>query len=152
TNPTGTAAWGTNNNKNFIVEPQLSYNGFIGQGKLNILAGCSYQQTNTDGVFITGTGYASDDVLGSLSGAPTLTVRQSSGKYLYAAVFGRINYNWANKYIINLNARRDGSSRFGPGKQFGNFGSIGAAWIFTEEGWFKNKLKVLSFGKLKASY
>jgi hypothetical protein len=44
-----------------------------------------------------------------------------------------IPYDWQNKYIVNLTARRDGSSRFGPGKWFGNFGPIGAAWIFSKE-------------------
>ncbi|MDB5157431.1 MAG: SusC/RagA family TonB-linked outer membrane protein, partial [Mucilaginibacter sp.] len=64
----------------------------------------------------------------------------------------RLNYNFDNKYIVNLTATRDGSSRFGPGKQFGNFASVGAAWIFSEENWVKNHLDFLSFGKLRGSY
>jgi len=48
--------------------------------------------------------------------------------------------------------RRDGSSRFGPGNQFGNFGSIGAAWLFSNESFVKDNIPVLSFGKLRASY
>ncbi len=67
-------------------------------------------------------------------------------------LFGRINYEWQSKYFLNLNFRRDGSSRFGPGKQFGNFGSIGAAWVFTNEKFISNNLSFLSFGKLRASY
>src|SRR5690606_8370462 len=41
---------------------------------------------------------------------------------------------------------------FGPGNRFGNFASIGAAWLFAEERWLKEHLPVLSFGKLRASY
>lgn len=151
-NPTGSSQWGYNSNHNWIIEPQLDYTTFVHKGKLNILAGSSIQQTSTEGVAISGTGYTSDNLLGSLSFAPKVTSSQYNGQYKYAAVFARINYNWENKYIINFNGRRDGSSRFGPGKQYGNFGSVGAAWIFTEENWFKKHIPLLSFGKIRGSY
>lgn len=67
------------------------------------------------------------------------------------AYFGRVNLNYSSKYIINLTGRRDGSSRFGPNKQFGNFGAIGMAWLFSEENLLKESLW-LSFGKIRASY
>jgi len=51
-----------------------------------------------------------------------------------------------------LNFRRDGSSRFGPNKKFGNFGSVGAAWVFSEEKFLKDKASWFSFGKLRSSY
>ncbi len=72
--------------------------------------------------------------------------------YHYNALFGRLNYNWKEKYLLNLTARRDGSSRFGPGRQFGNFGAVGAGWIFSKEKWLADRTGFLSFGKLRASY
>ncbi|PTS87431.1 SusC/RagA family TonB-linked outer membrane protein, partial [Flavobacterium sp. HMWF030] len=72
-------------------------------------------------------------------------------QYRYQAFFGRLNYNWEQRYILNFTARRDGSSRFGPGKQFANFGAIGAAWLFSNESFLKNS-RWLSFGKIRASY
>ncbi len=48
--------------------------------------------------------------------------------------------------------RRDGSSRFGVNNQYHNFGAIGAAWIFSEEKFFKENIRFLSFGKFKTSY
>src|SRR5690606_32425633 len=48
--------------------------------------------------------------------------------------------------------RRDGSSRFGSGKQFENFGAVGLAWIFSEEGGIKKAIPFLNFGKLRGSY
>src|SRR5690606_14853279 len=57
-----------------------------------------------------------------------------------------------NRYVLNLTGRRDGSSRFGPGRQFGNFGAVGLAWIFSEEEFAKKGLPFLSFGKLRGSY
>ncbi len=62
-------------------------------------------------------------------------------------LFGRFNYTFNNKYIINLTARRDGSSRFGRENQFDNFGAGGIAWIFSEERLMKTINSVLSFGK-----
>src|SRR5690606_27400325 len=73
-------------------------------------------------------------------------------EYRYNAVFGRVNYGYNEKYFLNLTGRRDGSSRFGPGKQFANFGAIGAAWLFSRESFFEENLSWLSFGKLRGSY
>lgn len=152
TMPTGSSSWGYNSNKNWIIEPQATYDVLISRGKLNVMLGTSLQETNTDGVYLTGSGYTSDDLLRTISNAPSKNTSDNYGEYRYSAVFGRVNYSWENKYILNLNARRDGSSRFGINNQFSNFGSIGAAWIFTEEDWIKQNIAFLSFGKLRGSY
>lgn len=152
TNPTGISQFGNNNNSNLIIEPNFEYTGLISKGKLNILLGASAQTVTQDGNDLTGTGYVNDKLLGSITNAPTVLGQDNSDQYKYEAAFARINYNWEDKYILNISARRDGSSRFGPGKQFGNFGAVGAAWIFTEEKWLKDNLEFLSFGKVRASY
>jgi TonB-linked SusC/RagA family outer membrane protein len=152
TNPKGRSIFGNNNGARFIVEPQLEYKSLLSKGELTTLIGNSIQQTSQDGNKITGDGYINDNLLGSISNAPIKNASDVSGEYKYASMFGRVTYNWANKYIINLSGRRDGSSRFGEGKQFGNFGAIGAAWIFTEENRISNHFKFLSFGKFRASY
>ncbi|WP_162846942.1 SusC/RagA family TonB-linked outer membrane protein [Mucilaginibacter gracilis] len=151
-NPTGTAQFGNNSNKNLIIEPQLSYTTQISKGKLSLLLGASYQTTTTDGLYVQGTGYTNDALLGTISNAPTQLASDNFAQYRYAAIFGRINYNWDDKYLLNISGRRDGSSKFGAGKQFGNFGAIGAAWIFTQESFFKENLPFLSFGKIRSSY
>jgi hypothetical protein len=79
-------------------------------------------------------------------------ISNTTSEYKYNAGFARLSYNWLDKYLINLSGRRDGSSRFGPGRQFGNFGSIGSAWIFSQENFVKSALTFLSFGKLRFSY
>jgi hypothetical protein len=72
--------------------------------------------------------------------------------YKYNAGFARINYNWEKKYILSLNGRRDGSSRFGDNNKFHNFGSVGLAWIFTQEKFAKKIFPFLSFGKFRGSF
>lgn len=151
-NPTGTSYFGSTLIHTLIVEPQMEYDRFIGKGKLNILAGVSYQSTAATSDYLIGRGYNNDALLTSVGNAPAQTANNSLAEYKYEAVFGRINYNWENKYILNLNARRDGSTRFGPGRQFGNFGSAGMAWIFSEEKLVKSMLPFLSLGKIRSSY
>jgi TonB-linked SusC/RagA family outer membrane protein len=150
--PTGTAEFGSNLAVNVIAEPQLVYDQRISKGKLEALAGGTYQGASIAGNTIAGSGYPNDNLLNSIGNAEAKTAYDVSAQYHYAAGFARINYNWEDEYILNLSGRRDGSSRFGPGKQFGNFGAVGAAWIFTQEDWFKKNLNVLSFGKVRGSY
>ncbi len=150
--PAGNSTLNFNSNKNWIIEPQATYDVVAGKGKLSALIGGTEQQTNTDGTNISGTGYTSDILINSISSALTRSGSDFHGEYKYEAVFGRVSYNLQNKYIFNVTARRDGSSRFGEGKQFGNFGALGGAWIFTEEPWLKDHIPFLSFGKLRGSY
>jgi hypothetical protein len=99
-----------------------------------------------------GSGHNSDEVLENSKAAATIRViGQAIGQYKYNALFSRLNYNWEDKYLVNLTARRDGSSRFGSKTQLHNFGSVGAGWIVSSER-FMRKISFLSFLKLRASY
>jgi TonB-linked SusC/RagA family outer membrane protein len=69
----------------------------------------------------------------------------------YRSQFGRITYSYNNKYLIQANVRRDGSSRFNKDYRWGVFPSISAGWVVSEEG-FMQKQNVLSFLKLRASW
>jgi len=151
-NPTGSSRYGYNSTVNWIVEPQIKYDSYISKGRLEALIGLSAQNVKFDGNYVTGYNYVNDNLLGSISSAPFKDARDTYGRYKYAAIFGRVNYNWENKYILNASARRDGSSRFGSGRQFGNFGAVGVAWIFSEEHLMKDNLSFLSLGKIRASY
>jgi TonB-linked SusC/RagA family outer membrane protein len=151
--PTGRINLGYNHNVNWIFEPQVTYNIQAGNGKLSILIGGSLSQNNTESFGAGGSGYTSDLLIHNISSAPNFIANDQYGEYKYFGVFTRATYNWGNKYVLSLSARRDGSSRFGPGKQFGDFGSVGAAWIASEEGWLKKILpQAVSFIKLRGSY
>lgn len=140
-------------NNTWIIEPQLDYRRSIGRGKLDVLVGGTIQQNIFNTLGQRANGFSSDDLISNVANASTITVANNLYKnYRYAAIYGRINYNWEDKYLLNATARRDGSSRFGPGNQFGNFGAVGAAWIFSKENFIANALPFLSFGKLRGSY
>lgn len=69
----------------------------------------------------------------------------------FVSFFGRINYSIKNKYIFQLLARADGSSKFGPNNKFGFFPAASAAWILSEEDFLKDN-RIINFLKLRASY
>jgi len=150
----GSATFGGSNTANWQIEPQMEYNSPTGRkGKLNVLVGGTIQAVATKSQTLIGLDYASDALLGSISNAPKIQAYDASAQYKYAGAFGRIGYTWKDKYIMNLNGRRDGSSRFGAGRQFGNFGSVGAAWIVSDEPWVRRNLPAfVSFVKLRGSY
>jgi len=152
-NPTGFLILGYNSNSNWIVEPKITYDNHIGKGLLNFLIGASASETHTEGTSITGFGFTSDTYIHNIGFAPNVAANSNTGEYRYAGIFARLTYNLSSRYVINLNARRDGSSRFGPGKQFGDFGSVGAAWIMSDEPWLNGRIPSwISFIKWRGSY
>jgi TonB-dependent starch-binding outer membrane protein SusC len=151
-NVQSSASFGTNNIRSWIVEPQMEYNKSFHKAKVNLLFGTTFQQNTTNITRISASGYINEALLNSISAASTKTVADGNSAYKYDAIFMRANYNFNNKYIINATGRRDGSSRFGPEKKFGNFGAIGGGWIFSQEPYIKKNLKIVSYGKLRASY
>lgn len=138
--------------RSWLVEPQVSYAGTYGDHSIDILLGAGWQQEKLQGTSISASNYSSEALLFTTAGAATLSASENYSLYKYQSAFGRINYQFKRRYLLNLTGRRDGSSRFGPDHQFSNFGAVGAAWIFSEEGFVKRALPLLSFGKLRGSY
>jgi TonB-linked SusC/RagA family outer membrane protein len=138
--------------QSWIVEPQISFLRDLKFGTIETLLGTTFQQQKSSNLYLLGTGFASNSLITNIAAATSKNILSTSNTtYKYQAFFGRFNYKVADKYILNLTARRDGSSRFGPGKQFAVFGAIGATWLFSKENFLKEN-SVLSFGKLRISY
>ncbi len=136
----------------WITEPQLLFRKSFDKMNLEILAGMSFQEMTRKGTTLYATGFSSDFVLPNIAAASSITVMENMRtKYRYNGTFARVSYGYKNTYLINLNYRRDGSSRFGSDHQYANFASAGLAWIFSKEHFLKN-LKFISFGKLRTSY
>lgn len=152
-NPTSSAVFANTTVSNWIIEPTLDYDQSFGDHNLGGLLGMSFQKNSSKGTSLSATNYSNEALLGSLTNAGTVTPTYNNIIYFkYAALFGRVHYDYKEKYLLNLSFRRDGSSRFGPNNRFHNFGAVGAAWVFSEENFFKDQLPFLSFGKLRSSY
>ncbi|KUJ49994.1 SusC/RagA family TonB-linked outer membrane protein [Chryseobacterium sp. JAH] len=135
-----------------MLEPQLTWDFEQLNHKISVIAGSTIQQDSYDQGSMTGTGFESNVFIQNIAAAKVKTIGDHlTTEYKYAAVFARFNYQYRDKYIVNLTGRRDGSSRFGPNNRFANFGAIGAAWLFSKENFFKD-VNWLSFAKLRGSY
>jgi TonB-linked SusC/RagA family outer membrane protein len=136
----------------WIIEPQVNWVKTLAHGKIDVLIGATYQSQTTNRLYQSASGFSSNSLIYNLAAAKYVNVLYNDvAQYKYQAFFGRLNYNYLQRYIVNVTARRDGSSRFGPNNQFANFGAIGAAWLFSNESFLKDH-SWLSFGKLRTSY
>lgn len=138
--------------QSWTVEPQVFWKKSIGKSRIDVITGGTFQSQQSIKLSQLAYGFSSNSLIYDLSAASTRIVQNNEKpEYKYQAFFGRINYTYNDRYILNLTGRRDGSSRFGPGRQFAYFGAIGAAWLFHKEAGLGHA-NFLSFGKLRGSY
>lgn len=151
------------NNPNSISMDHYSgtYQTFIGTANYNKLIA---QKHNITGLL----GYSLEETIGADFGAsrthlpvdlPSLSLgtenplnSSNSKQNALMSFFGRVNYDYVGKYLLEGNFRRDGSSRFHPDVRWNWFGSFSAGWVFSEEEFFKNIHDVWNFGKIRFSY
>jgi TonB-linked SusC/RagA family outer membrane protein len=147
------AAFGNRNMSTWIIEPQLQYSHKISKGNLDAFVGSTIQKSSYDFLYVVGSGYSNDLLMNTLTAATTVNVQSNvSGITRFNALFGRVGYNWSEKYLINLTGRRDGSNKFGDANKYHNFWGVGGGWIFSQEKWLQQNLSIISFGKLRTSY
>lgn len=120
---------------------------------ISFVGGLNAEKSNTQWVSANRVGFK-DLGVQDISLAETTTQtndgsKSQNGRYSYLA---RINYNYAEKYLIELLGRRDGNSRFAKGYKFKNFGGLSAGWVFTQEDFLGNIKDIINFGKIRASY
>lgn len=136
----------------WIIEPQVNFARKWSKHELNALVGASFQHQEESAEMLYGYNFPSDELISNIGSAATVTVeRFGHNEYRYSSLYGRLNYQYNNRYILNVTGRRDASSRFGPNRRLANFGAVGAAWLFSEENFLKDN-HVISFGKIRASY
>ncbi|WP_254070824.1 SusC/RagA family TonB-linked outer membrane protein [Pedobacter sp. L105] len=138
--------------KTYILEPQVNYTHTWGKSRLTAIVGGTWQETQyVQPYFVLGT-FTNIQLATSLSSLNILSKSSAYTDFRYDSRFARLEYEWDGKYLASGNFRRDGSSRFGDDKPYGNFGSGALAWIFSKENFITANLPWLSFGKLKTSY
>ncbi|MBO9573938.1 MAG: TonB-dependent receptor, partial [Chitinophagaceae bacterium] len=149
---TNSASFSNGGASTLIAEPQFSYNKQHGKLRFDGLVGGTLQQNFTQNWRMDGAGYTSDLLLNGITGAASASQSLEKSIYKYNALFSRLGFNFDNQYLLSLNGRRDGSSRFGDKRRFHNFGSVGLGWIMSEARWMQSIVPWLSFGKLRMSY
>ncbi|ACU60681.1 SusC/RagA family TonB-linked outer membrane protein [Chitinophaga pinensis] len=152
-----TANFNTAEISNWIIEPQITFIKKFGPGVFNALVGATIQQEDRNRQNLKASGFSSDESMLNLKAASSVIVADEDNavilsQYKYNAIFGRINYNLKNTYLLTFTTRRDGSSRFGQENRFHNFFSVAGAWTFSNEHFIKDNLPFISFGKIRSSY
>jgi len=128
-------------------------NTFNDVHKLDLLLGYSFEKWNTKYLFMSGTEFPNDD-LQYLESAALIDVDQTESALRESALssfFGRVKYNYDNKYLMDLTLRRDGSSNFGENNRFAYLPSVSIAWRGIEEDFLSGN-DWLSDLKLKMSF
>src|SRR5438034_601742 len=143
-----------NSQTNQVLESYLGYSPArtYGPGRLDVVGGYSYAQSHAEYPWLRETGLTTN-VLGD-NGIPVATIVQNHRDivdYKLISFFGRLNYNINDRYLAAFSVRRDGSSRFGPGNQWGTFPSAALAWRVSQES-FMQGLGGLSDLKLRTSW
>ncbi|WP_431215966.1 SusC/RagA family TonB-linked outer membrane protein [Puia sp. P3] len=147
-NPTGTSS--SVDNGSYTAEAYLDYKKSFGEHNLEVLGGYSAQKYSSTSNSLTGLGFPNDDIP-YLTAATSVTGSSSYTAYSLVSAIGRVNYNYKGRYMLQAALRNDGSSLFGASSRFGNFPSVSAGWVVSDES-FMQDLRPIRFLKLRASY
>ena len=153
TNQVGTGwGWGTTNT--------LTYKFDVQDHHFDILAGAEYSESRPDNGF-TLSATASDAITPDLKHAYMSLMKNNTqatvsgnpyGDSRGMSYFGRLNYDYAEKYMFTAIFRADGSSVFAPGHRWGYFPSFSAGWVMSNEKFMAKTASWLSFLKLRAGW
>ena len=158
-NKNGQATRNTFFGREQTFETYLNYDFKVGKSKWGLMAGYSWEEKkNNDGFGLSVEGYYNDDLTWyNMSYAQTILGVQNSVQSGYRenirniSYYGRANYSFDSRYMLQATIRRDGSSVFGKNNRWGTFPSVSAAWNITEEPFMKNQTLFDNL-KLRAGY
>ena len=125
----------------------------IGKNNFTLTGGFNQESSHYEIASVTSSGSINANLpsISGTTGLIPLTGYDNYLEYSTRGLFGRLNYDYKNKYLFQVNARNDGSSKFPDGRRWGFFPSVSAGWRITEED-FMNFIKpVLSELKLRGS-
>ena len=138
-------------NNQYLAEYKTDFHGSA--HSLNVLAG--YELYRMKEQFLEGQNDRLFDPyigeLGNADGSSSKQLSSYTADYITQGFLARVQYEYGNRYFASASYRRDGSSRFAPGHRWGNFGSVGAAWLMSSEG-FMDGAWWVDMLKFKASY
>ncbi|TGD82426.1 SusC/RagA family TonB-linked outer membrane protein [Hymenobacter wooponensis] len=144
----------SNYNPSYLIENTATYDKlFAGKHQVTLLLGQSSQQFDNNYLGASRTGYSRND-LQVLDRGPLNSQLGNYGgnsRSRLASYFGRLNYEFAGKYLFSAIARYDGTSAFERGKKFGFFPGVSAGWRISEEGFLKDNSTISNL-KLRVGY
>lgn len=139
----------------WVINNLLSYNRSFGGHNIDAMFGYSRDYGVSDQIKVNASDFSSagSTVMGinGLNTGKVITTNPDFGKQTNVGYFGRLNYNYKQKYYVTGTFRRDGYSAFAEGHKYGSFPGGSVAWALSEEDFMKD-VKVINYLKLRASY
>jgi TonB-linked SusC/RagA family outer membrane protein len=134
-----------------LIENTLTYDGIIGKHHINLVAGQTYEEENTNTLTGWGIDFPEPYFL-QIQNATTTHAESYEYKHALTSYFGRLTYNYDEKYLFSAIVRRDGSSRLSKNIRWGSFPSVSIGWRFDKEKFFPISHDVVNMFKVRASY
>ena len=128
-----------------------SFTRSFGSHNMNILAGYQQETYEYFNLYANAPYLLTDNIPSISTAVGTKTVDDQIGHWATQGVFGRLNYNFSEKYLVEFNFRYDGSSRFDPDNRWGFFPSVSAGWAISEENFYPLK-NAVEYLKIRGSY
>ena len=148
------ARWQGSRSHKFLGQALARYTKKFGKHSVNAVAGWSVEHTTYGDTYnMTATQFPNNAIKGFQFSDVVLTdanATYTTGERL-VSFFGRVEYNWNSRYVVNASLRRDGSSRFGQDNHWGTFPAISGAWRISNEK-FWDKHWMMNQAKLRVSY
>ncbi len=135
----------------YIWDNTLSYEVSLGQHNFDVLVGSVAQKFRWDNSAMERRNFASDEIITPGGGSELISATATKAERTNAAFIGRINYDFADRYLLTANFRADGSSAFGPGKRWGYFPSFSAGWRISEEAFLRD-VSLITDLKIRAGW
>ncbi|TPE43933.1 SusC/RagA family TonB-linked outer membrane protein [Pontibacter mangrovi] len=154
--PSGKASNGSLSNSygysnSFLSSNLLTTDKQFGNHSLRGILGAEYQKNYSDGMSASGQGiFPGLEVLDAVAKPVNIGGYKSESKFMSG--FLNLDYDYDSRYFATASYRRDGSSRFGRDKRFGDFYSVGAAWAISGEDFFQGLSSTVNLLKLRSSY
>ena len=133
-----------------IMDHTVNYQAIKGKHDIDVLVGYSQEETDYRSTYGSAAGFADNDLRVLGAGAGNDNASGFASTWHYQSYFGRLNYAFDKKYMLQFNLRRDGSSRFSKENRWGDFPSVSLGWRLSEEPFFN--FAAISDFKIRASY
>lgn len=142
---------GTSYYESWVLENTINYDRLFGKHNISALIGYSAQKDKNSG--LNGSNSDIPDFIYTMTGnVKSMTASSSLNELALVSLFGRVMYSYDDRYLFSASIRRDGSSRFRKGHQFGSFPSASIGWNINREKFFKPLENVFDQFKIRLSY
>ena len=149
--PTLTQIFG--DTRSYLLNLQINYARKFGDHNISAQVGAEQQEGHSNSFSAGRVNFPTSAIDELFAGSTTnQTNSGSSGETSRQDIFGRVGYDFRSKYILETNFRYDGSPNFPPGKRFGFFPSVSAAWRISQEKFVKDHLPFVDELKIRGSY